>query len=722
MKLKNRPVTIGGPSGPIDILRNRHGIPEISGRSQADLAYGLGWVHASDRQLQALLTRVLLQGQAAEKLAADPALIEIDRYMRRMNFLPDPGTEMTRLEPAVRTWLGAYADGFNAGLDENGTVFELKLLGYRPDPWQIKDSLRIGNVFGFLGLADAQGSMEKLLIEMIRHDVGEARLRELFPYLTDEIDADLIKKVTLSPPLVPAAIRWLQKLPKFAASNNWAVSGSRTASGKPILCNDPHLEVNRLPAVWQEVVMRLPDNDLLGVTIPGVPGLILGRNRDVSWGATYSFMDMIDYKVEHCRDGKYRRGEAWLPFDVREEVIRVKKGEPVVERVYENDNGLLEGDPGREGYCLVMMWSGARDCGAAEFNTIYRIGTARSVREGMDCLRALDAPTFNWVLADREGHIGYQMSGRLYRRPEGVSGLVPLPAWEKRYDYPGYVDKALLPSLYDPQEGIIVTANNDLNHLGRCRPINLPMGAYRAERIEERLLAAGTLTAQEMQAIHFDLYSRQAERLMAVIRPLLPATENGKTLKDWDCTYDADSRGAMLFESVYQSLLRVVFGDLGLGRETVDHLMKETSIFNDYYANFDNVLLREESAWFEGQSREDLFRRAVGEGLAVEAVPYGQTRQIVLSHLLFGGKLPRFLGFDVGPFALPGNRATVHQGQIFRSAGRLTTFSPSYRMIADMAGSELLTTLAGGPTDRRFSPWYTSDLQNWRQGIYKSLK
>jgi penicillin amidase len=714
--------TILGPSGRIDIVRNRHGIPEIIGSSWKDLACGLGWVHAADRQLQALLTRAIIQGRAAEKLAGDPDLIEIDRYMRRMNFLPDPETELARLRPEVREWLGAYADGFNAGLEQNGTVFELKLLGYRPEPWTMQDSLRIGNVFGFLGLADAQGGMEKLLVQMIQNGVGEDKIRELFPFLTEEIDRDLIGKVTLAPPLVPGAVRWLDRLPKMNASNNWVVSGSRTASGKPVLANDPHLEVNRLPAVWQEIVMRLPGDDLIGVTIPGVPGLILGRNRSLSWGATYSFMDMIDFKVEHCRDGKYRRGGKWLPFRVREEVIRVKKGEPVTERVYENENGLLEGDPRREGYYLVMMWSGSRDCGAAEFETICRIGTAGSVREGMECLRLLDAPSFNWVLADRDGHIGYQMSGRLYRRPEGVSGLVPLPAWEERYDYAGYVDKELLPSLYDPGDGIIVTANNDLNHLGRCRPINLPMGAYRAQRIGERLRAAQRLTAEDMKALHFDCYSLQAERLLAVLRPLLPDTENGKLLRDWDCIYEEGSRGAMLFESVYSSLLRAVFGDLGLGREPVDYLMGETGIFNDYYANFDDILLRERSAWLEGQTRDDVFRQAVGEGLAAQAVPYGQTRQIVFSHLLFGGKLPRFLGFDVGPVALPGSRSTVHQGQIFRSAGRVTTFSPSYRMIADMAGDGLQTTLAGGPSDRRFSPWYTSDLENWRRGIYKSLK
>ena len=146
-----------------------------------------------------------------------------------------------------------------------------------------------------------------------------------------------------------------------------------------------------------------------------------------------------------------------------------------------------------------------------------------------------------------------------------------------------------------------------------------------------------------------------------------------------------------------------------------------TSLFNDYYANFDRILESHASAWFDGQTREALLRQGIAEGLDVEARPYGQTRAITMAHLLFGGKLPRFLGFDVGPLALPGSRATIVQGQIFKSAGRLTTFSPGYRFIADLGTEEIHTNLAGGPSDRRFSKWYRSDLKNWYEGNYKVL-
>ncbi len=377
----------------------------------------------------------------------------------------------------------------------------------------------------------------------------------------------------------------------MTASNNWAVSGKLTASGKPIYCSDPHLEVNRIPAIWQEIVLRLPDDVIMGASLPGVPGIAIGRSRHLAWGATYSFMDMIDYRVEECRDGRYRRGKQWKPFAVREELITVKKGEPVIEKVYENEHGVLEGDPFIEGHYLVMSWSAARGCGAGEFNGLLGLPHARSAREAMACFRKLEALSFNWVMADSLGNIAYQMSGRLYKRPKGVSGLVPLPGWEKKYTPRGFVSASLLPAAYKPPEGIIVTANQDLNRLGKAKPINLPMASYRADRIAQLLKKKKKLGVEDMKRIHFDLYSLQAERFMKVLRPLLPDTDNGRILREWECTYTPDSRGATLFESVYRALLRTVFGDNGMGREVVDWAMSETGLFNDYYGNFDEILM-----------------------------------------------------------------------------------------------------------------------------------
>ncbi len=723
MKLKKMPLDLDGKDGNIHMLRNSHGIPEISASTVSDLMRGLGWVHANDRQMQTLLTRILLQGRAAELLKADEGLIEIDTYMRRMNFLPDPQEQVARIGPGARKALDAYVSGFNDWMEDNGPVFEFKLMGYRhPEPYAVTDCLLLAKVFGFLGLADIQANMEKFLVEMIQKGLPEEKLMELFPYLTDPIDKALIDQVTLSPPLVPAAVAWLNRLPRFNASNNWAVAGRHTRSGFPILCGDPHLEVNRLPNVWQEIILRLPGNTIMGVSVPGVPGVIIGRSKHLAWSATYAYMDMLDYRIERCRDGNYFRKDDWKPFTVREEEIKVKNKPSIRIKIHENENGLLEGNPHAEGHYLVIGWSGANGCGAEVFDTLFEMMAAQHVETAMTLFRQVKAVAMNWVFADAEGNIGYQMSGRHFKRPEGISGLLPHAGWEKQFDCRGFNDPGELPNVFNPPEGIIATANQDLNYLGCSNPINLAMGPYRADRIVQLLETGSELDVAYMKDMHYDLYSLQAERLMKIIGPLLPETQNGRILKAWNLLYDADSTGAMLFESVYRAIVDVVFGDHGFGREVVNHIFSETSLFNDYYANLDRILEKQSSAWFDGQTRETLFKQGIGAGLSADPDAYGKTRSITLAHQLFGGRLPKFLGFDYGPLALPGCRATIPQGQIFKNAGRLTTFSPTYRFIADLATYEIHTNLAGGPSDRRFSRWYVSDLKNWYEGNYKVLK
>ena len=185
--------------------------------------------------------------------------------------------------------------------------------------------------------------------------------------------------------------------------------------------------------------------------------------------------------------------------------------------------------------------------------------------------------------------------------------------------------------------------------------------------------------------------------------------------------YTADSEGAYLFDRFYRELYIAVFGRDGLGIDAINYMEKHTGLFNDFYLSFDRILLSDHSAWFGGRAREDIYRQAAENALKSPVRKWGDTRKVILKNIVFDGKLPRFLGFDRGPITLIGSLATPHQGQIFESGGRQTTFAPSFRMVIDLGSDEIHTNMAGGPSDRRFSKWYCSDLENWISGKYKKI-
>jgi len=703
-----------------NVWRDQNGIPHVAADEAAPMFMGQGYVHARDRGMQLLLMRILGQGRACEFLEASDEMLAVDTFFRRMNWRGGVRDILEALSPEARNCVAAYCEGVNAGLQRKAP-WEFRLLGYRPDPWCPEDTVLMARMVGYLTLAQSQAEIERLLVEMVQAGVPRDRLEALFPGQIEELDMDLVKKVTLGERIVPPEILWSIAAPRMMASNNWVVSGKRTASGKPILANDPHLEVNRLPNVWCELVLRCGDRPLMGGSMPGLPGILVGRSPDLAWGATYAFVDASDSWIERCRDGAcYReKDDTWQPFQARREVIQRKKKTPVEVVFYENEHGVLDGDPHREGYYLATRWAPGEG-GLAALEAVFQIGRATSVAEGMAALGKIES-AWNYVLADRQGHIGYQMTGLVPRRRAGATGLVPLPGWEAENDWQGFLSPDEMPRLMNPAEGFIATANDDLNALGKADPINMPMGAYRAERIRALLKDRKEMTVEDMMTMHFDLYSLQAERFMGVLAPLLPETPQGEVLKSWDRCYDAASQGAFLFERFYQELVREVFGRHGMGETVVDFLAAQTGVFVDFYANFDAILLAEASPWFEGRSREDLYREAAVRALTVTPQEWGRDRQITLSHILLGGKLPGWSGFDRGPITGIGGRATVHQGQIYQSGGRVTTFMPSFRWVTDMAETHLRTNLAGGPSDRRFSKWYVSDLAGWQSGRYKTV-
>jgi len=703
----------------VKIYRDKNGIPHIEAENQVDMYRGLGFLHASDRGMQMLLMRVLGRGKLSEYLNSSDQSLITDKFFRKMNWHQNIAEHLNKLTDFAKSVLDAYCEGVNEVFAKK-IPLEFKLLGYKPEVWLPEDVIIISRMIGYLTLSQSQDEMERLFAAIVQHDVPEVLLQEIFPGILGGLDIDLIKKIILPETIVPSSALWSIAIPRMMASNNWVISGKKTASGKAILANDPHLEVDRLPNVWCEVAAKVKDRYIIGATMPGASAFIIGRTSELAWGATYAFIDSIDSWVEECKDGKYRRGDSWKDFTIRKEIIKRKKKADVEVTFYETEHGVIDGDPTIDGFYLSTKWT-ASESGFTTINNFLKMFDAHTVEEGMDYVGQLET-FWSFVLADNKNNIGFQMSGLVPKRRDGVSGFVPLPGWDKENDWQGMESHKNLPRMLNPEKGFFTTANQDLNEYGNVNPINMPMGSYRADRINNLLSKRDNFSPKDVFEMHYDVYSLQAEIFMKILKPLLPDTKQGKILREWNYEYSLDSKGAFLFEEFYKGICLEVFGKSGMGEGVIDFFANETGVFIDFYQNFDRILLAETSAWFNGKTREEIFASVAEKYLKVKPKKWGETRKVLFEHILFEGKLPRFLGFDKGPHQLKGGRATIHQGQIYRTADRGTTFFPSFRTVTDFAQDETYTNLAGGPSDRRFSKWYTSDLENWLKGKYKTIK
>lgn len=707
----------------IRIFRDRAGVPHVEAETETDLYFGQGYVQAMDRGLQLLHTRLLGRGQASEVTATEQMLL-VDRFFRKMNLGGDTSNQAALLGAKTRPLAQAFCDGINHYFSRK-KPWELRLLRYRPAPWKIEDSILILRVVGYVNMQLSQNALEHMIIEMVQADISEQMLEDLFPGQLGGLDLSILRKIKLTDMVIqPDLIASV--MPRNIAANNWVVAPRKSATGHALLANDAHVQTNSLPAAWQEMSLKLNDRYLVGACLPGFPGILIGRNNDLAWGATYSHMDTVDSWVEECREGKFKRGSAnkteWVRFHERRELIRRRGRRSEEITFYENEHGVLDGHPQERGYYLTTRWAGSRDCGARSLDVALGLLRLAEVKHGMEQLGQFEI-AMNWVFADRAGNIGYQMSGRLPRRRSGMTGLLPLPGWDARNDWKGFVNYRNLPGKLNPREGYFVTGGQDINRLGKAKPINLSLSPYRTERIVQMLKQKNKLSAEDLIGIQRDLHSTQAERIMKLVTPHLPEGESSDLLRAWDFRYDPESQEAFLFEKLYQFLIQEVLSAVpGVILEKFVRL--EDVVFLDYFANFDNILFAKQSAWFQHRSRDECVRTAIRKTL--EAYPPGtlrpwkQENQLRLHHVLFP-RLPGFLGFGSGPVPVSGGRATPHQGQIHQGDFQRTACIPVFRMIVDLAEQGIRSSIAGGPGDRRYSGWLRSELDNWIKGIYKQV-
>jgi penicillin amidase len=710
----------------VELRRIKGGVVEIKADNLYDLQKGLGYAHAVDRLMQMLVTRVVGRGELTKYFLDNEEGYAIDLLVRKLGFRRDVVQDLHHITPEALRWTESYCMGVNAYLEHEGFPFLCKIFKIKSDPWDVTDTMLIVKTLSYLGIAQQQERVERLIIHAIRDGVSPDILKRVFSLegLDDSLVA-LIKKLQVSLPYFDNRMRFQP----FAntMSNNWALAPDKTLSGAPFLCVDPHLQVNRLPSSWYELVGHWGEgNYQMGITLPGFPGWIMGRSADLSASFTYGMFDTIDFFIEEIRRGEYRRGDRWIPLNVREEkVYRKSKGE-VSLYFFESDSGVIErrnpkSSMIRDGFYLSLAWSSFRLGPSPILNCLMHLWSAKSIDDAQMFLWAMTLPC-NWVISDSSGNIALQQSGCIPKRKK--SGLLPLPAWDEENLWQGFYKGTDLLHQINPSEGFVASANDTKIIPGGISLNTMDLPSYRYRRLAQILSQEKRFSIEEMQALQNDCYSPQAEEYMKQIKHWIPETKAGHILKEWNLCYEKESQGATLFEVFYKNLHKEVFGPY-FGHEVWETYGPGHAFFGFNFGNFDRILLSDDPFWFGREGKEELYRRILKKTLHSferRSIPsWGERNVFFMNYLLFDGKLPKFFGFDIGPIQLNGSRATIDTFQTYWEGRRKIVTSASYRMSLDMKEPAIYSALAGGVSEKKRSVLYTSDIFLWKLGKNKKL-
>lgn len=459
-------LALPGLERPVRVMRDAHGVPSIIASSWHDLYMALGFVHAQDRLFQMDMQRRLGAGRLSEILG--DAAAGTDRFMRTLGIYRHAAASVNVASAEFRAVLDAYSAGINAFLASGKTLpIEFTVLGYRPDNWTPADSLAIGKI---LELQHSGNYRQELLYARLAHVISASEISNLFPDYPK--DAPVTLKELAAPTDGPVLDSLLAALPNDRspqrASNNWVVDGAHSATGKPLLANDPHLDFAS-PLVWYLARLEAPDIDLAGATIPGAPVVVLGHNSRIAWGFTTTNADVEDVFVEQIDPTdprRYATPHGTSTFDARDERITVKGRSPETITVRETRHGPVLSDvvtnmpPAPPSSALALQASFLNDDDQS-VEAVWRVGLARDWAGWLDALRLFTAPALNMVFADRDGNIGFMMPGRIPIRKAG-DGRMPVSGASGDHDWAGFIPFERLPQSFNPPVGHIATANNKI--------------------------------------------------------------------------------------------------------------------------------------------------------------------------------------------------------------------------------------------------------------------
>ncbi|WP_402467207.1 penicillin acylase family protein [Isoptericola aurantiacus] len=794
--------TVPGLSGDVTVHRDDQGVPQVYASDAEDLFTAQGYLDAQDRFFQMDYRRHVTAGRLAELVGDVPEAIDADRTVRTFGWREVAEQEWDLVSPETRSYLQAYSQGVNAYLADRGPDdlgVEYTVLGTRvavadPDPWDPVDSLAWlkamawdlrGNYDDELDRALAYSTLEDVdMVEELFPDFdqsgGEPILRKQDVARTASVRHDAVTQTAgaevpygtgLLDAAVASAEEALEAVPVLvgrgdgAGSNSWVVAGEHTASGSPILANDPHLSLE-IPGVWSQVGLHcetVDDDcpfDVAGFSFAGFPGVVIGHNADLAWGLTNMGADVTDFFIERVRGDTWLRdaeGEEWATMTTRTETIRVNGGDPVELEVRSTDHGPVvstvldvdevvdsptEAGTGFGEYAVSLSWTALEPGRTAD--AIFAMATASDASDVQDAAALFDVPAQNIVFATTDGHIGYQAPGRVPVRhrvagPVPSDGTWPRPGWDPRYAWQGYVDPADMPRALDPESGYVVAANQAVLPTGTEPYLSSDWDpGFRSGRISALLdaqIATGRpFTVEDMSTIQLDDWSPFAAELVPVLLDLdiddAYDAAGQELLAGWDYSTDVDSAPAAYFSAVWRNLLSATFWDDLPASMAPSGGARWLVVVQDMLQRPDDPFWDDRSTVNVVETRDEVLTQALvtaRRDLTVELSKdpddwdWGSVHQLSLQHPVLGGSdVPALLRDFVNPrpVALPGGSSIVNATSWDASTGSFAvTTGPSMRMVVDLGDLDGSTWVAaGGVSGHPASSHYEDQLAAWADG------
>jgi penicillin amidase len=715
-------LTVAGIAAPVKISRDDRGVPIVRAESATDAYYALGFLHAQDRLFQMDAMRRLGAGRLAEVIGSK--VLETDRLMRTLGLYRSAEAQFAAASPALRGALAAYSAGVNAFLASHQGAWppEFHLLGYEPEPWQPADSL----VWGRLMALDLSGNWQA--------EITNKRLQEnLPPYLFD---------LLVAAPGVRAAqndtggTNW--RNPINEASNSWVVGSALSTSGATMIANDPHLGLS-LPATWYLARLETPEMTWTGATAPGLPFILIGSNGNVDWTFTTTHsdtQDIFEERVVSDRPDHYESPDGPLPFDLRQEVFKIKGEDDVTLVLRATRHGPvvsdLDIDAEGTGSVLALAWTALMPDDRTP-EALYALNQARDAAALEVALVDFHAPQQNIVFADRDGVSGFVAAGRVPVRAKIFeNSRLPAPGWSGAHDWTGLLPFAELPQVRGGNTDHIVTANNDIRPPS-YRPFlaaDWPSDS-RARQITALLEQNGPVDLKHFQTMQMDNHSAP---LLAFVRKRLDLAtratpEIGSLLAHWDGSMRRDLAAPLIatiwLDRVARGLLSdemtADFEDWWFWQiDRIDDVLEDgracDDIATDEQESCDAVLI--------AALRQALADLTQAYGDAPENWQWGDSHRAHFGHPVFRN-VPLLATWLDADLPSDGDFFTVNRGSAVPPRDGVSlphVHGAGLRFVHDFGDpAGPLFTLAGGQSGNPFSPHYADWLTDWRDGQYRAI-